>query len=140
MAKSLKHHLLTHFEKAAKHHVTMGTHHADLAEHHAALSKAHEGELGELHGKISDCHKGLGRAHANHAEHLVNLHDQIDKTAGDDLDKAVPDGVRGVIPDNPTRQTDNKLVFRTTPQDQGGASEEELERVPDALKKLVARE
>lgn len=126
MAKTLRHHLLNHIHKTAQHHVGHGNDCADLAEHFA-----------ETHPDAAAVLKTMAKRHADYAEHCVALHDEIDKASDDDLGKVIEDNVRGVIPDNPTRQTDdNKLVFRTTAQDQGA----DLADVPDALKKLVARD
>lgn len=147
----LKKHLLSHLTKSMAYEATLGNQDLDLSQHHSALADAHDGEAAECHRKIAECHKARARTHADHAEHLAELHKAIE-TGGDelwpvpshedrrgrggDLDggsirdfaAAVPTAVKGVARENPT------LVPRFGGPD-GNAPD--LDKVPQEHKHLI---
>jgi hypothetical protein len=111
MAQSVREHLRDFHTHKAEHHTNMAKAHEALASHFQQPAGT-EGDQSDLHKSLSESFLKLADHHAETAEYHVDaakaLSAALDgKAAGvsdSDLDKIVPDHVRGIIPeDSPLR-------------------------------------
>lgn len=97
---TLRDHLMKFHKEAASHHQNCSECYGKLA----GMAKTADAEPGEHFQTLADLH-------SDHAAFHAECMKACEKSAQDDLNKIVPDGIQGVIPSNPPpRQTIRPVV------------------------------